>query len=189
MSRSNLRRRRFLQLAATAAASGAASCGGRRNPYRFFSEEEAATVTAMCGQIIPADQDPGAAEAGVANFIDRQLTGHYKKFQQDYRKGLAGVEESSRILFQKRFAELNAGQQLELLSALEKTNAPGEIWKTFPPKPFFEMVIAHTMQGFYGDPRHGGNRDAVSWKMLGVPRIPVRGRNQYDLRAPGGSKG
>jgi gluconate 2-dehydrogenase gamma chain len=38
------------------------------------------------------------------------------------------------------------------------------------------MVIAHTMQGYYGDPRHGGNREAVSWCMLGVPVIPIRGR-------------
>jgi gluconate 2-dehydrogenase gamma chain len=40
------------------------------------------------------------------------------------------------------------------------------------------------MQGFYGDPRHGGNRDRVSWKMLGVPYPPVRGRLRYDLTDP-----
>jgi len=34
----------------------------------------------------------------------------------------------------------------------------------------------HTMMGFYGDPRHGGNKDRVSWKMLGVPDPPIRGR-------------
>ena len=33
-----------------------------------------------------------------------------------------------------------------------------------------------TRQGFYGDPRHGGNRDAASWKMLALPFPPVRGR-------------
>ncbi len=44
------------------------------------------------------------------------------------------------------------------------------------------MVLAHTMQGFYGSPRHGGNRDYASWRMLRVPASPVRGRIQYDLR-------
>jgi gluconate 2-dehydrogenase gamma chain len=34
------------------------------------------------------------------------------------------------------------------------------------------------MQGFYGDPRHGGNREGVSWKMLGLPYPPIRGRQQ-----------
>jgi gluconate 2-dehydrogenase gamma chain len=43
-------------------------------------------------------------------------------------------------------------------------------------KPFFDMLVAHTMQGFYGDPRHGGNRERASWKMLGVASPPVRGR-------------
>jgi gluconate 2-dehydrogenase gamma chain len=38
------------------------------------------------------------------------------------------------------------------------------------------MLVAHAMQGFYGDPRHGGNRERVSWKMLGVASPPVRGR-------------
>jgi gluconate 2-dehydrogenase gamma chain len=33
---------------------------------------------------------------------------------------------------------------------------------------FFEMLIDHTMQGFYGSPAHGGNRDGASWKMLGI---------------------
>jgi len=30
--------------------------------------------------------------------------------------------------------------------------------------------------GFYGDPRHGGNKDRVSWRMLGVADPPIRGR-------------
>jgi hypothetical protein len=25
------------------------------------------------------------------------------------------------------------------------------------------------MQGFYGDPRHGGNLNRVGWKMIGFP--------------------
>jgi hypothetical protein len=37
------------------------------------------------------------------------------------------------------------------------------------------------MQGFYGDPRHGGNLNRVSWKMLRLPYPPVRGR--YDFNA------
>ena len=32
------------------------------------------------------------------------------------------------------------------------------------------------MMGFYGDPRHGGNKDRVAWQMLGMPDPPVRGR-------------
>jgi len=38
------------------------------------------------------------------------------------------------------------------------------------------------MEGFYGSPRHGGNRDAVSWQMLGLAEPPPLGRAQYDLK-------
>jgi hypothetical protein len=47
------------------------------------------------------------------------------------------------------------------------------------------MVITHTMQGFYGDARHDGNRDAVSWRMLGIPIIPIRGRDHYEFPRKG----
>jgi gluconate 2-dehydrogenase gamma chain len=43
-------------------------------------------------------------------------------------------------------------------------------------------VRSHTLEGYYGAPRHGGNRGAVSWRMLGLAEPPVRGRAQYDLR-------
>ena len=46
---------------------------------------------------------------------------------------------------------------------------------------FFAYVVDHTMQGYYGDPRHGGNREGASWKMLGLPYPPIRGRLRYDL--------
>jgi len=45
---------------------------------------------------------------------------------------------------------------------------------------FFELVLAHTRQGFYGDPRHGGNCGMASWKMVGLAFPPVRGRMHYD---------
>jgi hypothetical protein len=32
------------------------------------------------------------------------------------------------------------------------------------------------MQGYYGSPRHGGNKNWASWRMLKIPTAPVRGR-------------
>ncbi|HEX9545954.1 MAG TPA: gluconate 2-dehydrogenase subunit 3 family protein [Acidimicrobiales bacterium] len=36
----------------------------------FFSDEEYAIVKAACARLIPTDQDPGATEAGVVDYID-----------------------------------------------------------------------------------------------------------------------
>jgi len=33
----------------------------------------------MCERIIPADKDPGAAWAGVVDFIDRKLVGYHRR--------------------------------------------------------------------------------------------------------------
>lgn len=156
-----LRRRKFLQIGATAAAAGPIiSCTANKSPWRFFTVEEARILEAMVDRIVPADQDPGAAWAGVVLFIDRQLMGFHKPHQPAYRKGLAEVG--------KGFADLTPEQRDAALSAMDQKGAPL--------KPFFDLVVQHTMQGFYGTPRHGGNRDAVSWRMLGVPVPPVRGR-------------
>jgi gluconate 2-dehydrogenase gamma chain len=73
--------------------------------------------------------------------------------------------------FGKPMDELQPAQQLEIARAIEQQD-----------NSFFELVREHTLEGYYGAPRHGGNRDAVSWRMLGLPEPPPLGRSQYDLR-------
>jgi gluconate 2-dehydrogenase gamma chain len=140
-------------------AGTAASCARPKSPWRYFSVQEARTLEAVCAHIIPEDRDPGAVRAGVVVFIDRQLTGFYKPLQKTYRQGLAAIGPN--------FADLPAASQLEALHRIERNSGT---------KPFFDLLVAHSMQGFYGDPRHGGNRERVSWKMLGVASPPLRGR-------------
>ena len=167
-----LRRRAFLCAGITAAVAGTAASyvgGGVGTEWRFFTAAEARTVDAICAQLIPADRDPGAAEAAVVNYIDIQLTRKFKKFQAAYRQGIADVEASSRSRSKHGFAELSSSQQVEVLNALEESSPE-----------FFDLILTHTRQGFYGDPRHGGNRGMVSWKMLGLPYPQVRGRQHYD---------
>jgi len=167
-----MRRRTFL---AAGVAGSTVACSRRNSPWQFFSLEEARTIEAICAQIIPEDQDAGAIRAGVVRFLDKQLSGFYKPLQDTYRAGIAEIDRKSIALGGKKFAELPAGSQLELLRRIEKDSDL---------KPFFNLLIDHAMQGFYGDPRHGGNRDRVSWKMLGVPYPPVRGRLRYDFTNP-----
>jgi gluconate 2-dehydrogenase gamma chain len=167
-----MKRRTVLGAGLAAAAAGTAVTIPRwkgSGPWRFFTAEEAATVDAICEQLIPADRDAGARQAGVVNYIDIQLTRPFRRYQRVYREGIAGVDAASRAKFGGRFTGLTPDQQVEVLRGVEQ-NA----------KPFFELILAHTRQGFYGDPRHGGNRGMVSWKMLGLPFPQVRGRMHYD---------
>jgi gluconate 2-dehydrogenase gamma chain len=36
---------------------------------------------------------------------------------------------------------------------------------------FFEIMLQNAMEGFFADPLYGGNRDKVSWKMIGYPGV------------------
>jgi len=180
-------RRKFIQVTTAAAASSMVACTRKQSPWRFFSLEEGQTVAAICGRIIPADQDPGATDAGVVSFIDLQLMGPYKRYRATYRQGVRGLEQTSFDMSGHRFAELSPEKQDEILKALEGGGTTGEAWKGLAAKDFFSLVVSHTMQGFYGDPRHGGNRERASWKMLGLPYPPVRGQLHYDLTKPADS--
>jgi gluconate 2-dehydrogenase gamma chain len=145
-------------------------CTGRASAWRFFTTQEAETAGAICERIIPSDQDPGASAAGVLNYIDLQLMGPLKKHRRLYRQGLAEVDALADARFGKRFAALAASDKDAVLAVIES-------------RPFFALIRDHAMQGFYGDPRHGGNREYASWRMLDVPPAPIRGR-QLDERTP-----
>jgi gluconate 2-dehydrogenase gamma chain len=184
MGSDSLQRRKFIQLAASAASAAAVSCG-HAGAWRCLSASEAKTAGAICDRIVPPDQDEGALAAGVVNYIDRQLTGPFKKYQRAYREGLAGIERASTATGGKPFSELTPVEQDQLLTAYEAGKAPAAAGSPARAKTFFELIRDHTLQGYYGDPRHGGNRDYASWRMLGVPPSPVRGRNLYDLSGGG----
>src|SRR4051812_35317903 len=57
-------------------------------PLVVFSPEEARIVEALCDQIVPADDAPGAKAAGVLYYIDRQLAGPLQRFAPRYHSGL-----------------------------------------------------------------------------------------------------
>lgn len=147
--------------------------------WRFFSDAEAVLVDAICEQIIPADQDPGAREAQVVNFIDKQLVGPYTRYQQAYRTGLQSVQATSQEMFGRNFETLSFDDQTAVLKALESGKAAKNHWPDQTSNAFFAMMIGHTMQGFYGSPRHGGNKDYASYKMLGLSYPLVIGQNRY----------
>lgn len=176
-SKQRLTRRQFTVGGALAGAVAVMGChGAKGSAWEWLSDADAGTLAALCDLIIPADDFPSASQTGVVTYIDRQLARHYRKHQARYREGLDAVEAMSRRRFGVAFADAKADGQLQVAVALEKEK-----------REFFELVREHTMEGYYGSPRHGGNRDAVSWRMLGLDEPPLRGRAQYDLRKGGGA--
>jgi gluconate 2-dehydrogenase gamma chain len=145
-----------------------------RIELRFFSADEAQAVAAACERIFPSDESgPGAKEAAVVVYIDRQLAGPYGRDELRYTKGpfietdphFGGYQgkESPQEIYRagirqlgSDFARLPPRQQDERLRELEKSL-------------FFQMLREHTVEGMFCDPLHGGNANLVGWQLVGYP--------------------
>ena len=147
--------------------------GDVKIPLRFFTEEEAKVVRAACARIFPTDESgPGATEANVIVYIDRQLAGPWGRDKYRYTKGpwvqsmpehgYQGKETPQEIYraglpkLGADFASVAAGEQDKRLTAIEKTQ-------------FFTVLRTHTIEGMFSDPLHGGNAGLIGWQLVGFP--------------------
>jgi gluconate 2-dehydrogenase gamma chain len=171
----------------------AAAVPAASEPLSFLTPSEFEFLEAALARLIPADElGPGAKEAGVAVFIDRQLAGAFGTAARGYRLGpwLEGTpqqgdqspltpREAYRAAiceidgychehYGERFAELTASDQDEVLRGLDE----GRIALASVKAPrFFSLLWDNTQEGFFADPLHGGNRDKVGWKLVGFPGV------------------
>jgi gluconate 2-dehydrogenase gamma chain len=142
-------------------------------PLRFFTAAEARVIASACDRIFPSDSSgPGAQEAGVVIYIDRQLAGPYGADKYRYTKGpfVESVpehgyqgKENPRETYRQgiaalgaNFGELPAEEQTKKLQSMEKTH-------------FFQLLRAHTIEGMFSDPMHGGNVGLIGWQLVGYP--------------------
>ena len=177
-----MNRNEFIRIAAAGAGNLLLlpACLRSINPYRFFTVQEAKCVIALSEQIIPADDEwPGATYAGVINFIDKQLVEVFIEDQSKYRAGIKALQLTSHKMFGKAFEELNFDDQMAFLHKIEKNEVSEDQWQNSNPSDFFNMLINHTMQGFYSAPRHGGNRNYVSYRMMDLDYPLIVGQNRY----------
>lgn len=165
----------------------------------FLSAGERASVEAITARLIPSDENgPGAREADVVAFIDRQLAGFYGRGQRWYlegpfpepldtqgyqgphapaalwREGLAALDAHCRATHDGRgFAELDEAEQDAVLTGLEE----GEVsLEPVDAEQFFDFAREMTIEGFFADPIYGGNRDMLGWRLVGFPGA------RYDYR-------
>jgi len=177
-----------------AAQPASAAPGPASSPYTpvYFHAEEWAFIQAAVARLIPSDDTgPGAIEAGVPEFIDRQMEGVFghaaiwymqgpfvpssplfgyqgKMPPRDvYRSGIAATDAwCKQQKGGKRFAELDAATQDEVLKGLDGGTIQ---FAEVGAKDFFTFLLQNTKEGYFSDPIHGGNKNAVAWKMIGFP--------------------
>jgi len=156
------------------------SCSPQKvTTYRVFTNEEAECLIALCEQIIPADQDAGATEAGVIRYIDRQTCLRFPKDLPIYQKGIAALQATCEERYGMPFEKLGHSAQIDTMKELEQGKLAAEHWEEVGQQSFFNLVLNRTMQGFYGSPRHGGNMNYVSYRMLKLDYPLLIGQNRY----------
>jgi hypothetical protein len=121
-----------------------------------FSSRQLSTLRAAADRIVPPDEAAGAAEAGAVEFISRLLNREMSAHQATYIQGLDDIDHHAVKKFNSNFANIHAPDQDAILEEIERTSPS-----------FFRMLVEHVLESYYSDPSNGGNREAVSWKMIG----------------------
>jgi gluconate 2-dehydrogenase gamma chain len=147
----------------------------------FFNDDDTATMVAFTERLWPAAPDkPGATEAGVVNYIDLAVAGAYADQQDFYRRGLTQLDAYCHATYKRGFAALTPAQQDEVVGALAAGKADGFTYPTA--QAFFRTLRTHTMEGMFGDPVYGGNRDFAGWQLIGFPGAQMQ-YTEADLKS------
>jgi hypothetical protein len=175
----------------------------------YFTQDEWSFVLAATARLIPSEgEGPGALEAHVPVFIDRQLKGEYGSAKdwymvgphdpsaapdrgwqtplnpaQLYRKAIAAFNAWCQSRWSKDFKDLAHEQQDEALTALQKGEAKLDPELSI----FFSTLLANTKEGYFADPVHGGNHGMQSWTYIGFPGARASFRewvDQHNVKYP-----
>jgi gluconate 2-dehydrogenase gamma chain len=172
----------------------------RSETYLTLTAAEVAFLSAAYDTFIPADRlSPSGNDCGLVVYMDRQLAGAWGSGARLYRSGpfVHGKPEQGyqlpltpREFFTVGIKAANAwtrktyGKDFDFLAPAErdaafKTMESGKAeFVDFNAKAFFEALYQSAMEGFFSDPMYGGNRDKVSWRMIGYPGLPAAYANK-----------
>jgi len=128
-----------------------------QNSPRTLNTRQFATAKAMAEIIIPRTETPGAADVGVADFIDLMLTEWYDEADRKrFLAGLADVDSRSQAQFHKDFADCSSGEQSEIMVGLGNDMTEGKPasesspeWFDSAPATFYAFFRQLTLTGYY----------------------------------------
>jgi gluconate 2-dehydrogenase gamma chain len=167
----------------------------------YLTAAEARFLDSALARLIPSDDlGPGAKEADVATYIDRELAstwgvhgrcyrmgpwregtpqqGYQSRLtpQELYREAIRETNEHCVRAHGKPFHALTPREQDAILSALESGALVLDVVSS---RLFFKLLWQNTQEGFFADPLHGGNKDKIGWRLIGFPGV---GSGDYTKR-------
>ena len=145
----------------------------QKGAHKTFTDAEWAVMVAAVDRILPKDQDPGAVDANVPEYIDRILQSkELQRMRVDFVGGLNALDRRAARGFGNDagtigFAQLTEAQKDQLLAEFKDYEGDKGDSK------WYEILLVLTMEGFLGDPSYGGNKDYAGWKLVGYNLIPT----------------
>jgi gluconate 2-dehydrogenase gamma chain len=150
----------LIPLAAIRAAPQAAAS---KTAATVFSPEQRRILEAFLDGLVPNDESgPGAVQCGAANYIDLSLDDYLAAERATFLDGLAAVEAFARASQGASFADLSPDKRDAVLTAIDTNQAPNL-------RGFFNRVRRLTLEGMFGDPSYGGNKNFAGWDLIRYP--------------------
>lgn len=139
-------------------------------PFRVLTPEEGAVVEALGDTLVP-----GARSAGIAHFIDHQLSvppadallearilNIKPPFAAFYRAAIGAIEAASQARHGRRFAQLTAAERRELVDLMRQAKIDG--WQGPPGPLVYTVTRSDAVDVVYGT--------MEGYAALGIPYMP-----------------
>jgi gluconate 2-dehydrogenase gamma chain len=131
-----------------------------------FTATTLATLSAVCERLLPRDEDPGAIDLGVPGYIDRALASPDLVSSRELLLRVLPIldKESGKRFAGKAFHEAAPAEQDVVISAWQHGVGGSQH--------FFDVILSLTLEGAFGDPKHGGNLGGRGFAMIGFTPDP-----------------
>jgi hypothetical protein len=121
------------------------------------------TLEAFIDRLIPTDElGPGAVAAGAQIYIDRVLAGPNANEKTQFLAGLDAVNAYAARTQGAPLADLSPEKRDVILQAIDDGSVPNL-------RSFFNRARRLTLEGMFGDPYYGGNKNFAGWDLIRYP--------------------
>lgn len=129
-----------------------------------LSADQRHTLEAFLDRLCPKDElGPGAVECGAADYIDIQLAGYLAGEKDTFTQGLAALDAYARSTHGEAFASLDPEKRDAVITDAETGKASPAL------RTFFNRAHRLMLEGMFGDPHYGGNKNFAGWDLIKYP--------------------
>ena len=135
-------------------------------PARDATTAFVPVLVAIADRLVPSDETgPGAKEANVGAFFTRVFADQrLSTVHPLLKRGCAFVMKVAQSEQKMAFVDLDAAARDGIIGRLVDNQMRPD---GFSGPLFVRMVMALTLEGLLGDPRHGGNEGGIGWRTMG----------------------